>query len=568
MGTRKFSKLSIAAAIGLTFLVIDQIYTNTRDYVYVPRNLLASDEPSVENRVKSYSSPDSIAAVMNTAKMGTGGLMKTFASSWLCSSAPSVKYIEVNQCRDDRHIIRTHKFDAGLEDIQKYRAKHTEGKCLITTAIRSPASWFGSMYLQTGKRNWKPREEMLQDYKKFLAAGDFHNMYTVLPQLLKEFNAGTLIQQAKIMDDNGGYSLIPAPNESTLEGCDLLFLRMEQSDQWSDIFKMLDPDITSKMGDSRLELHPDNFDQINAISSYELTSEEKINIYNSQDKFIQDWFDAYGYMDDVINNNIEDKNVSKVKLTAVINTPKMGTGGLFLTLTEDQECHDLEPTVKGLLMYDCKNDRKALRTHLFDVGSKEIQEQRKEEPDGQCLIITAIRSPATWFASKFLQSLGGCNVDEWPTEEELLRSFKAFTQRRSSYVSLHGALPDLLNEFKGGSLREQFKIMDENGGYSMLGPAPQDSAVAGCNLLFLRMEQSDQWPAIFDKVDATIEFKRGASRVDECPEFTEYIKVVADYDMTLQEKKTIYNQGSEFMKDWFDSYDYMNDDVEISLASA
>jgi len=40
-------------------------------------------------------------------------------------------------------------------------------------------------------------------------------------------------------------------------------------------------------------------------------------------------------------------------------------------------------------------------------GAKAIQEQRKENPDGQCLIVTAIRSPATWFASKYLESTGG-----------------------------------------------------------------------------------------------------------------------------------------------------------------
>lgn len=568
MGARKITKISVAVAIVLVVLAVDQFYVNLKDYVRVPRNLSTSDEPSVENKIKSYSSPGSIAAVMNTAKMGTGGLCRTFAFSWKCPSAPPVKYIDANQCDDDRRIIRTHNFDAGLEDIQKHRAENPEGQCLITTAIRSPVSWFGSMYLQIAKKNWKPKEQMLQDYREFIAAGDFHNIYTVLPELLKHFNAGTLIQQARIMDENGGYSLTHAPKESMFAGCDLLFLRMEQSDQWSDIFKTLDPEITNEIGDSRLQSYPDNIDQINAISSYELTSEEKSNIYNNQDKFVQEWFDAYGYMDDVINNSINDKHVSTAKLTAVINTPKMGTGGLFLTLTEDQECNDLETNVKGLSMLDCKNNHKALRTHLFGVGSKEIQEQRKKDPEGQCLIITAIRSPAKWFASKFLQSLGGCDVDEWPTKEELLQRFKVFTQSISSYVALHGALPDLLNEFKGGSLSDQFKIMDENGGYSMLGPAPRESSVAGCNLLFLRMEQSDHWPAIFEKVDATIEFKRGESRVDQCPEYTEYIKAVADYEMTVQEKDEIYRRGSAFMRDWFDSYDYMNDAVEIGVTSA
>lgn len=122
-------------------------------------------------------------------------------------------------------------------------------------------------------------------------------LYKVLPDLLSEFNAGTLIKQAEIMDHNGGYSLIPAPSESALVGCDLLFLRMEGSDQWPNIFQMFDPNIQSEVLSNRLKQdHPKNTDQINAILGYELTSDEKINIFNSEEDFLQDWFDSYKYM--------------------------------------------------------------------------------------------------------------------------------------------------------------------------------------------------------------------------------------------------------------------------------
>jgi len=562
MSVRKVTKVYLVVAIGVTVLIANQFSTNPNDYVRAPRNLSTGDKSFVENRVKSRSSPGSIAAVINTAKMGTGGLFKTFAESWNCPSAPPVQYLSVDHCEDHRRYFRTHTFDAGSGDIQKHRNEHPGGQCLIATAIRSPASWFGSMYLQMAKNNWKPKEEMLKDYRAYLAAGDFHMLDLVLPDLLKEFNAGTLVDQMKLMDVNGGYTLTPAPETSVLAGCDLLFLRLEQSDRWPEIFEMLDPRIENKKGVSRMQRHPDNIDQITAISTYELTSEERINIYNSKNKFIQEWFDAYGYMDGAANKG------SNGKLTAVINTPKMGTGGLFLTLTENQGCHESGPPVKGLSMLKCENDHKALRTHLFDVGSNAILEHRKEDPDGQCLIVTAIRSPRTWFASKFLQQLGGCNRDEWPTKEELLTRFKDFTQRLSSYKALHGALPELLNEFHGGSLVEQFKIMNENGGYSMLGPAPEDSVVAGCKLLFLRMEQSEQWPSIFKKIDPTIEFQKGESRVDQCPEFSEYIKVVADYEMSVQERKNIYIKGGAFVREWFDSYNYVTVATEDDIAYA
>lgn len=287
MSMHKISKTSVVVTLGLISLFI-----SLKDYAFIPRDLRA---------IKSYSSPGSIAAVMNTPKMGTGGLQRTFQKSWKCPNATPVPFMAVNQCDDGRRFTRTHWFGSGLRDIQKHREEYPEGQCLIVTALRNPVSWFGSMYLQKAKQHWKPKEEMIQDYKKFLAAGDFVSLTQVLPDLLKEFNAGTLIEQSRIMDKNGGYSLIHAPEKSALVGCDLLFLRMEQSHQWPDIFETLDPEIRNMKGNSRLDDHPENREQINAIAAYELTFEEKMNIYNKQDKFVREWFDAYGYM----NNDVE-----------------------------------------------------------------------------------------------------------------------------------------------------------------------------------------------------------------------------------------------------------------------
>lgn len=265
-----------------------------------------------ENIIKSYSGPDSIAAVMNTAKTGTGGLFQTFEKSWKCGNAPPVEKLAVANCDNDRRIFRTHYFEAGVKDIQNHRANHPDGQCLIVTVLRSPATWFASMYLQIAKRNWKPKEEMLQDYKDFLATSEATKMlHTVLPDLLNEFNAGSLIDQTQIMDANGGYSFVgSAPSTSVLAGCDLLFLRMEESARWPKLFEMIDPDIHFKIGESRVQQHPEAIEQINAIAAYELTSEEKISIYDRENDFIRDWFDAYGYMNDNDEREGEDNIVS------------------------------------------------------------------------------------------------------------------------------------------------------------------------------------------------------------------------------------------------------------------
>jgi len=261
-------------------------------------------------------------------------------------------------------------------------------------------------------------------------------------------------------------------------------------------------------------------------------------------------------------------NTAAKGIFAVINTPKMGTGGLLATALS-RDCTESNIDVGGLGMYDCPDEKTVLRTHKFDIGSNAIKEYRTNNPGSQCLIVTAIRNPTSWLASKFLESLGaakfvpalgGCNLDEWPSKETLLRDFQEYAQLKSSYGALTHALPGLLEEFGGGEIREQFEIMDANEGYSLLGPAPPGSIVEGCNLLFLRMEQSDRWPAIFEQIDPTVEFKKGVARDEQCPNLTEYIKVITDYEMTEAEKKSIYQNGERFVKDWFDAYGYMNKD--------
>ena len=298
MGVRKITKIYVVAAIGLTGLVVHQFSTTSKDYVRLPRTLMSTDKTIADSMIKSYSTPGSITAVINTAKMGTGGLVKTFVESWTCKSTKKINKVWPFPCARERASIRTHSSESGVDYLLRHRKEHPEGQCLIATAIRSPAAWFGSMYLEGAKQHWDTSEVMLQNYREFLATDDFLMLYEALPGLLDEFNAGTLTQQAKIMDYNGGYSLTPAPPTSVLPGCDLIFLRMEQSDRWPEFFEMLDPEFRSIVGESRVDQNKANVEQINAIASYELTSEEKMHIYNTGNKFIQDWFDSYGYMDD------------------------------------------------------------------------------------------------------------------------------------------------------------------------------------------------------------------------------------------------------------------------------
>lgn len=260
-------------------------------------------------RIRSYDWSTSIAAVLNTPKTGTGGFYLTFLRSLKCrDAAKRIPGVYVADCPDDsRRAIRTHSFDAATQEIRQWKDKaHPDGKCLIVSGLRDPATWFASSFLQSAKENWKPTpEEMVQDFRTFLASPiSTRMMEHVIPNLLREFEGGTLLDQTKIMDRNGGFSLLgPAPPNSALAGCDLLFLRMEDSERWPDIFRTVDSDLRYEVGISRVEQNPDHVDKIEAVSAYKLTPEERKYIYIHADSFIRDWFDSYGYVDDIKNKN-------------------------------------------------------------------------------------------------------------------------------------------------------------------------------------------------------------------------------------------------------------------------
>jgi len=251
---------------------------------------------------------------------------------------------------------------------------------------------------------------------------------------------------------------------------------------------------------------------------------------------------------------------------AVISTPLMEASE-FYSDALSPECKKTEINAhdgKSAVMYDCPEGHMVLRAHNFDSGSMAIEQHRKKNPEDTCLIVTAIRHPESWFQSYFLHSLGSdiadCKLDEWPSKEAFLTDFRAFVKERR-FPALSSAIPDLLNEFSGGSLQDQFAAMKRNGdGHStLLGPAPPQSIVAGCNLLLLKMEQnSDRLPTKAEKIDPSLEFfDKAWATEEECPNLPKYINVITNYEMTIEEKNIIYQGGNEYVRDWFDAYGYI-----------
>lgn len=291
------------------------------------------------------------------------------------------------------------------------------------------------------------------------------------------------------------------------------------------------------------------------LQDYELKKEEKMALYNSGSAIIPDWFNSYGY----IEGSSQIKKVSysvPESVIAVITTPKTGTTGLTQNFKNSWEC---EKVVEDpfFLTYGCPDDRLLVRSHQFGAGAQVVQQHRQEHPGGHCLLVTSIRHPANWLPSLYTQKENICKNTSM-TKNDMLEDYKRFFG--NEHLILHSAetsLPGLMREFTFGSLKEQAKIMDQNGGYSILSPTFPASIFAGCELLLLRMEQSKQWPEIIQMMVPENKFSQGKSGVSQCPELADHIKMLQDYELTMEERLRIYNYGGGLMADWFDAYEYI-----------
>jgi len=148
--------------------------------------------------------------------------------------------------------------------------------------------------------------------------------------------------------------------------------------------------------------------------------------------------------------------------------------------------------------HSCKDNRAVIESQDISTSAQEVKAYLEQNPGGKCTVVTAIRSPVSWLQSQYLQSRVGLSCISAMTKEELINDYKKFLRTFKILQEIGDCLPQLLEEFNGGSLAEQFEIMDENGGYSIL-PSSK-SKFEACELLFLRLEQSNQWEEYIQKM--------------------------------------------------------------------
>jgi len=281
-------------------------------------------------RLPSKSS--SVIAVINTPKCGTGGLTTGASQTLQCGVGQEpILGVQHKDCQDG-HVIRTHNVVNGMQllnDIrksfkqQKQQKGHEDDQqqCLIITAVRDPQTWLPSLFLESNKvelcglnegestsRQKRLSKKVLRMYKHWMNT-DMHRvrwgLNYVRPQLLEEFGTNLRTEMENI-ERNGGYSLIQHPSSSplydrdnVLNGCELLFLRMEDHDKWPSILSSLLPGgFTYDKPLGRVDLCPNIKEVYKELLEYKLPYRDRNTIIGDDSKspHILDYFNAYGYL--------------------------------------------------------------------------------------------------------------------------------------------------------------------------------------------------------------------------------------------------------------------------------
>jgi len=283
------------------------IITKSTEYMHVHGT--ADDHQQQQEDAGKWEQVQTFVGVINTPKCGTGGLSGSFVNAFdPCNEAtrpfPStVRY----DCPEQRHIVRAHNVDGAVQVYKNVRDRHPIQKCFLVTAIRGPQEWLPSLFLQRHEESlcnaeMSSKEEMMDLYRHWLlnesdqvreAAG------SVRPVLFNEFGQTTLTEQMQRVEENGGYAFLSPPPQSeeqpsNFPNCELLFLRMEDKDRWSEIIHRFMPGVRYERNRSRTEQCPNIAEYYLAIQEYRLNSAElKAVIQN--DPHTAEYFRVYGY---------------------------------------------------------------------------------------------------------------------------------------------------------------------------------------------------------------------------------------------------------------------------------
>merc|ERR1712130_596986 len=124
-------------------------------------------------------------------------------------------------------------------------------------------------------------EGFYNEYNKFLMKDkNMDNKVNVMrPQLLNEFGTNMRFA-AEEARRNGGYALYNTfgQTKGPFQNCELLFLDLDEHDNWPEIFATLYPGVNYQPNQKRTEMCPKTAHHYEGLLNHELTREERDHV--------------------------------------------------------------------------------------------------------------------------------------------------------------------------------------------------------------------------------------------------------------------------------------------------
>jgi len=248
--------------------------------------------PGVGWTVEPDSAHSSIIAIINTPKTGTGELTNYASSN-----------------TKDTAVFRAHRSSAGLKAVSNHRLHFNDPshQCLIMTSIREPSTWIKSLFMEKNKilceDSSMTMEKFFEKYLEWLPKFNYRlsSQDNPIKGLLEEFGAPSLSYHFENFDRNGGYSVVLHPEEGPLQGCKLLFLRLEDANNWSNALSShvyneiipYNPAIRNPSAPRQNRCSKDVNNFYDELLTYGLSDEER-GILVNDDPLMEEYFELYG----------------------------------------------------------------------------------------------------------------------------------------------------------------------------------------------------------------------------------------------------------------------------------
>jgi len=280
---------------------------------------------------------------------------------------------------------------------------------------------------------------------------------------------------------------------------------------------------------------------------------------------------------------------------AIINTPKCGTGGLFDYFFRSFQCQEtnlpktqVDHSAPETGLNGCPHGYALQRGHLIDHATKALETNLNIIQKDKCLVVSAIRDPATFLPSLFMEkhdNLCALAEERKHKPRHTLKLYREWLKLDAKFFYFPG-ISYLLNEFGAESLTSEMEKMNRNGGFSVL-PHPSklqhqnsiksdvekheishekassnhQSPYSNCDFLFLKLEDHGNWRFIFDRImivpenERPIYYKKpsGSNREKLCPALKEHYHAIQNYKLSNKEKSHIIS-NIPYMAEWFQIY--------------